>query len=179
MSTRADTFESLSSLMEKVGVDAARFFYLMYRRDRQMDFDIELGNFKEQRETLVYYVQYAHARICRLFDELEKNKEQNWEEISAKGLEMLELLKDKREQSLAMKLSQFPNILFDINNKYETHLLPLYLRELASEFHSYYNAVRILGKEDEMAPRLCLCAAVKITIANGLHLMGVNAPDKM
>ena len=178
MSTRADTFESLASLMEKVGVDAARFFYLMYRRDRQMDFDIDLATSKS-KDNPVYYVQYAHARICRLFDELDKNKEHNWAEIRTKGLEMLELLVDKREQSLAMKLSRFPNVLFEINNKYETHLLPLYLRELASEFHSYYNAVRILGKGDEMAPRLCLCAAVKITIANGLHLMGVNAPDKM
>lgn len=177
MSTRADKFETLASLMDSVGVDAARFFYLMYRSDRQMDFDFDLAA-KKNNENPVYYIQYAHARICSLFDEL-GNKGENWYELKNMGIKRLELLIHSKEKSLIKKLNNFSVLLFEISKNYKVHYLAVYLRELAAEFHSYYNYLRILDGTDEMSPRLCLCYAIKVAIANGLNLLGINAPKKM
>lgn len=183
MSTRADKFVSLAELVKEFGVDVVRFFLLMHRSDQPLNFDMALA-VSQTKDNPVYYVQYACARIASLFSEkgIKIGKKGDWQEEGQgqqrKALEQLNMLTDKQELNLATKLSQFPQLLVDIASNYDIHRLPLYLCELAREFHSYYNRVRILGEEAE-GPRLCLCAAIRQTLANGLDLLGVEAPEKM
>lgn len=182
MSTRADKFISLAELVEEFGVDLVRFFLLMHRADQPLNFDMALAR-SQTKDNPVYYVQYACARIASLFSEkrywqqAHLNKEgEKW--LEDEGLPRLNLLIERQELTLATKLSEFPQLLVDIAANCDIHRLTLYLCELAGEFHSYYNRVRILGEEAE-APRLCLCAAIRQTLANGLRLLGVEAPTKM
>ena len=179
MSTRAGKFEDLMSLVDKVGLDATRFFYLMHKSDRELRFDLDLAQ-SRSKENPVYYVQYAFARICRIFEELE-DQGQKWESMSERGINSLDVLDNPHEKKIINKLCQFVPTLVKINNNYEVHLLPNYLRALASDFHTYYNAVRILDKdkEDKVPARLCLCFVVRTVIKNGLTLMGVKAPERM
>lgn len=178
MSTRSGKFQELGDLVKQVGVDATRFFYLMYKSDREINFDVELA-LSQSKENPVYYVQYAHARICRIFDELEKSSESDKDNLLAQGLESLDNLTEAKEKDLVLKLNQFIPVLRNIESNYEVHTLITYLRELASEFHSYYNSVRILEEGDQTSARLCLCEAVKIIINTGLSLVGVSSPVKM
>ena len=176
MSTRANQFVSLQELVAKVGVDAARFFFLMYRADQPLKFDVKLA-VARTKDNPVYYVQYAHARILSLFAEASVDERRIKKQIQTK-LEELELLKDDRELQLAAMLNRFPTLVATIARNYEIYQLTNYLRELAREFHGYYNDIRILGVRETTA-RLCLCAAVRRTLANGLGLLGVNAPVRM
>ena len=176
MSTRAGQFTSLSELTETVGKDATRFFFLMYKSERELNFDIDLARSKS-KENPVYYVQYAHARICRIFEDVQVQK--NWAELSKQGLENLGLLAEQHEKKLISKLNEFSKVVKSISDNYEAHLLVTYLRDLAAEFHSYYNAVRVLDEGNKTPPRLCLCYAVQTVIKTGLGLIGVTAPVKM
>ncbi|MCH9665183.1 MAG: arginine--tRNA ligase [Gammaproteobacteria bacterium] len=186
MSTRAGKFQELRDLVAQVGVDATRFFYLMYKSDREINFDVELA-LSQSKENPVYYVQYAHARICRIFDELGKSDldksagiaSAHWDSLRAAGIESLDNLTDAKEKELILRLNEFIPVLQNIGSNYEVHTLVTYLRELAGEFHSYYNSVRVLEEGPQTPPRLCLCEAVGIIINTGLSLIGVNSPEKM
>lgn len=178
MSTRKGKFQELRDLVQQVGIDATRFFYLMYKSDRDINFDVELA-LSQSKENPVYYVQYAHARICRIFDELSNIEGSDWNTIRAEGIKLIDNLTLAKEKNLIIKLNQFSPVLQNIESSYEVHSLVTYLRELASDFHSYYNSVRILEEGEQTPPRLCLCEAVRTIISTGLSLIGVSSPLRM
>jgi len=171
MGKRSGEFVTLRELREEVGNDAARFFYVLRKSDQHLDFDLDLAK-SESSDNPVYYVQYAHARVCSVFAQIER-----WD--FPKNLS-LEPLKSDRELLLAQRLAEFPELILTAARERAPHSLAFYLRELAAEFHSYYNAERILVDDETLrSARLALSAAVRQTLANGLSLLGVSAPEKM
>lgn len=176
MSTRSGEFVTLRELREEVGTDATRFFYLMRRCEQTTDFDLDLAK-SQSKDNPVYYVQYAHARVCSVFKKLDQAGRQ-WD--SANGLNHLGSLIEEHEQNLMRKLTAYPEMLARAAQKYEPHLLTTYLRELAADFHTYYNAHKMLIDDANLRDaRLCLSAAARQVIANGLQLLGVSAPESM
>lgn len=176
MSTRSGTFVTLRELRNEVSNDAARFFYVMRRPEQHLDFDLELAKSKSS-ENPVYYIQYAHARICSVWCQLQASNNQ-WDK--ADGLNNLALLSSNYEKNLLTTLGRYPDIIKKAALQYAPHLLVHYLQELANYFHTYYNTKKFLVKEDEQRNvRLCLIAATKQVIANGLTLLGVSAPEEM
>lgn len=176
MSTRSGEFVTLRELREEVGTDATRFFYLMRRCEQTTDFDLDLAK-SQSKDNPVYYVQYAHARVCSVFKKLDQTGRQ-WD--SANGLNHLGSLIEEHEQNLMRKLTAYPEMLARAAQKYEPHLLTTYLRELAADFHTYYNAHKMLIDDANLRDaRLCLSAAARQVIANGLQLLGVSAPESM
>jgi len=176
MSTRSGSFVTLRELREEVGNDAARFFYVMRKCEQHMDFDLELAK-SQSNDNPVYYVQYAHARVCSVMRQLE---EKNLSYDQSAGLNCLNLLNETHEQKLLRNLSRYPEVLETAALNHEPHLLTHYLRELATDFHTYYNAHQFLvdsvGLRDA---RLSLILAVRQVISNGLELLGVSAPERM
>ncbi len=176
MSTRSGSFVTLRELREEVGNDAARFFYVMRKCEQHMDFDLELAK-SQSNDNPVYYVQYAHARVCSVMRQLDE-KQLSYDQSA--GLNCLSLLTETHEQKLLRNLSRYPEILETAALNHEPHLLTHYLRELATDFHTYYNAHQFLvdsaGLRDA---RLSLILAVRQVIANGLGLLGVSAPESM
>jgi arginyl-tRNA synthetase len=176
MSTRAGSFVTLRELRDEVGKDAARFFYIMRKADQHMDFDLELAK-SQSNENPVYYIQYAHARICSVFRQLAE-KSLHWEPEA--GLQGLGRLDSDLEKNLFLLLSRYKETVTQSALEFEPHLIVYYLRELCDHFHSYYNAFQFLVTDDTLRhARLCLIAAVKQIIANGLQLLGVSAPESM
>jgi arginyl-tRNA synthetase len=177
MSTRSGEFITLQGLYEEVGVDATRFFYVMRRSDQHLDFDMELATSRSS-ENPVYYVQYAHARIVSLFRKLAE-KGLGYDQGAA--LAGLDRLTEPAERVLAALLGRFPAVVETAALAREPHQIVHYLRDLANEFHVYYNQVPILADEDgqRRAARLALLAACRQVIANGLGLLGVTAPETM
>lgn len=176
MSTRSGQFVTLKELMDEVGSNAARFFYVMRKCEQHMDFDLDLAK-TQSNENPMYYIQYAHARICSVFRQLE---EQQLSKDPEQGLEKLSLLQEPHEQELMKKLNSFKEVIEKTATELAPHLLVHYLRELATDFHSYYNAHKIVIEEtDSRAARVSLVAAVRQVLANGLGLLGVEAPEKM
>ncbi|MGI9283840.1 MAG: arginine--tRNA ligase [Pseudomonadales bacterium] len=176
MSTRSGEFVTLRELREEVGTDATRFFYLMRRCEQTTDFDLDLAK-SQSKDNPVYYVQYAHARVCSVFKKLEQAGKQ-WD--SERGLNNLDSLTEEHEQNLMRKLTAYPETLNKAARNYEPHLLTTYLRDLAADFHTYYNAHKMLIDDANLRDaRLCLSAAVRQVIANGLRLLGVSAPESM
>ena len=176
MSTRSGEFITLRQLRNEVGKDAARFFYVMRRSEQHMDFDLKLATSKTN-ENPVFYVQYAHARVCSVLRQLDENA---WERKLLLGMENLQRLTEAHEINLVGTLSRYPEVLERAALQHEPHLLIQYLRELANEFHTYYNAHQFLVEEAELRDaRLNLICAVKQVIANGLGLLRVNAPESM
>jgi len=172
MSTRSGEFVTLRELIDEVGADAARFFYIMRRSDQHLDFDLDLAKSQSQ-DNPVYYLQYAHARICSIF-------RQAGDVDIAAGVAARELLVEKKEQALAALLLRMPDVIANAARDREPHQVANYLREVAVEFHAYYNAHKILTPEPDLrAARLALCTAVRIVLANGLRLLGVTAPAEM
>lgn len=175
MSTRSGEFVTLRQVMDEAGVDATRFFLCMRGMDAQLDFDLELAR-KESVENPVYYIQYAHSRICSVFGfAAEKN-------ISIKNIREIDLnLINRREEAeLIKKISMYPDVIEKSAEVLETHLLTGYLLELASLFHQYYNKYRFITDEDELTQaRLLLAEAVRKVIFQGLSILGVKAPKKM
>ena len=172
MGKRSGEFVTLRELRDEVGNDAARFFYVMRKSDQHLDFDLDLAK-SESQDNPVYYVQYAHARVCSVFAQ--------WGGDPAR-LERaaLEPLDNPRELSLMQRLGEFPELVQAAAHELAPHTIAFYLRELAGEFHSYYNAERILVEDEALrAARLALCAATRQVLANGLSLLGVSAPEKM
>ena len=175
MSTRAGEFVTLRELREEVGNDAARFFYVLRRADQHLDFDLELAK-KHSEENPVFYIQYAHARVYSL---LHQAVEKGLSLPPADGVG-LEMLQESREIALADTLWRFPEVVATAARDREPHQIAFYLRELAAAFHTYYNSTRILVEETPLRhARLTLCLAVAQSIANGLRLLGVSAPEQM
>lgn len=177
MSTRSGDFVTLRELREEVGNDAARFFYVMRKSDQHMDFDLELAKSKSN-DNPVYYIQYAHARCCGVFGQLSAKGFSAFDQ--ADGLNQLVLLTQESEADLAQKLSQFPELVASSARNFEPHLIAYYLKELAHQLHSYYNATPILVEDDGLrSARLTLLKAVRVVLANGLTLLGISAPERM
>ena len=176
MSTRSGDFVTLAQLCQDVGRDAARFFYVMRKSDQHLDFDLELAR-SASKENPVYYVQYAHARVCSVMRQVEE-RGVGWDiEL---GQANLNLLKEADEQKLLTVLARFPEVVAAAATNLEPHLVANYLRDLAGEFHTYYNAHKIIVDEDALRnARLNLSAAIRQTIYNGLQLLGVSAPERM
>lgn len=176
MGTRSGQFVTLSQLVEDVGVDAARFFYVMRSHDQHLDFDLDLAK-SQSNDNPVYYIQYAHARICSIFEKLEQQAMPYNKEI---GNASLHLLTNDHEHDLLRTISSYPEILMAAARTRSPHLVANYLRELTQNFHSYYNEHKI-GIEDENLrnARLSLSQSVRIILANGLKLLGASAPQSM
>ncbi|KAA0257412.1 arginine--tRNA ligase [Deferribacter autotrophicus] len=173
MSTRAGEFITLKWLLDEVGADAARYFYLMRDHNAQFDFDIDLAKSKSS-DNPVYYVQYAHARVNSLF---ENAKSKN---IDFKEGENLELLTEPQEKELIKKMYEFKKIIKAAAAHLEPHRITYYLQDLAALFHNYYYNTKIITDDHKVTnARLNLSKAVAITIRFGLSILGVNAPEKM
>ncbi len=176
MSTRSGEFVTLRELRTEVGNDAARFFYVMRSNDQHLDFDLELAK-NRSSDNPVYYIQYAHARVASVFRQLEERSLQYDE---AAGIENFALLTESHEKSLMTSLSRYGEIIeLAASNRAPQHLVH-YLRDLANEFHTYYNAhVFITDDAGLRNARLALIHATRTIIASGLKILGVTAPDRM
>jgi arginyl-tRNA synthetase len=176
MSTRSGEFVTLRQLRNEVGKDACRFFYVMRKSEQHMDFDLKLAASKSN-ENPVYYVQYAHARVCSVLRELdEKNRMQDLH----LGMENLNLQTEEHESALLTTLSRYPEVLERAAMQYEPHQLIQYLRELANQFHSYYNAHKFLVEDDKLCnARLNLICGVRQVLSNALTLLNISAPEVM
>ena len=176
MSTRAGDFVTLNELIEEVGVDAARFFYLAKKSDQALEFDMDLA-ISQDKNNPVYYIQYAFARICSLEKELKKRKMNfNIED----GINNLNLLNKKSELEIISFLENYKTIIEQCNKNYEVHPICFYLRDLASKFHSYYNSEIIIDdEENKRNAKFTLLLAVKKTIKSGMDVLMIETPEKM
>jgi len=176
MSTRAGSFVTLRELRQEVSTDAARFFYVMRSNDQHLDFDLELAK-SRSNDNPVYYIQYAHARVCALFRQL---KEKNLSYNDSAALAARKLLTTPHEDELLGELMRYPEIIEAAALHRGPQILANYLRELAAAFHSFYNSENILNAEEELRhARLGLCKATQQVLVNGLNLLGVTAPEIM
>ena len=176
MSTRSGEFETLRQLRAEVGNDAARFFYVSRGHDQHLDFDLDVAK-SETNDNHVYYIQYAHARIASVFRQLEE-RSLAWDKAS--GLDNLGLLSEAQETALMTTLSRYPEIIeLAAANRAPQHLVH-YLRDLANDFHTYYNAHAFIVDDEKLRnARLVLITATRIVIANGLEILGVSTPETM
>jgi len=176
MSTRSGQFVTLKQLCDEVGTDAARFFYVMRSHEQHLDFDIDLAKSKNN-ENPVYYVQYAHARVCSLFPKLEA---QGWAFNQAIGEAAFKRLDTDHEIAVMRNIAQYPETISIAARNRSPHLIAHFLKELARSYHACYDAHKVLIEDEDLRnARLCLAIAVKQVIKNGLALLGVNAPDRM
>lgn len=171
MSTRKGQYITLREVLDEVGRDAARFFFLMRRTSSHLDFDLEIAK-KQTSENPVYYVQYAHARICNILNSSPEKIDQHNLDLAA--------LKEKEEVELLKKLWRFCATLNICLNTLDPYMLTVYLQELAQDFHKFYDLHRVLGQEKKITQaRLALLEATKTVIACGLQLLSVSRPEKM
>ena len=183
MSTRAGELITLDEIIDEVGVDVARFFFLTRKTDSHLDFDLELAK-KQSLDNPVYYVQYAHARIASIMRKAVEAGRLDPTDVtrgvySATGGEELEALED-RDIALAAKLGRFGAVLEEAGLELEPHRLTNYLQELAAEFHNFYTQCTVIGDDERLTrARLQLVGAVKVVLGNALHLLGVNIPETM
>ena len=176
MSTRSGQFVTLRELREEVGIDAARFFYVLRSADQHMDFDLELAK-SQSNDNPVYYVQYAHARVCSVFRQLTE-RGLAWDRRI--GESNLQYLTQEHEQVLLSMLARYPEVVSSAAMGYTPHSLAHYLMDLARDFHTYYNAHQFIIEDQTLSQaRLTLVAAVRQVIANGLLILGVSAPETM
>jgi arginyl-tRNA synthetase len=176
MSTRSGQFVTLRELREEVGKDAARFFYVMRGADQHMDFDLELAK-SQSTDNPVYYVQYAHARVCSVFRQLAE-RELSWDQTV--GENNLNRLVEDHEQALLTMLARYPEVLESAALNHTPHILAHFLIDLARDFHTYYNAHHFIIDDIELSQaRLTLITAIQQVIFNGLTVMGVSAPESM
>jgi arginyl-tRNA synthetase len=172
MSTRAGDFVTLRELRDEVGNDAARFFYVLRKSDQHLDFDLDLAK-SQSNDNPVYYIQYAHARVCSVLEQWGGNPV---ELVNAD----LALLVEEQELQVLQKLMDYPEQIEGAARELAPHLLAFYLKDLAGAFHSYYNSTRLLVEEDGIKlARLALAAAIRQVLRNGLEILGVGAPDRM
>ncbi|MCU7813688.1 MAG: arginine--tRNA ligase [Candidatus Thiodiazotropha sp. (ex Rostrolucina anterorostrata)] len=176
MSTRSGQFVTLRELRKEVGADAARFFYVMRKCEQHMDFDLDLAK-SQSSDNPVYYVQYAHARICSVFQQAAEQKitfETNPSAVDYRRLS------ESHEQALLTSLAKYPETVESSALNEEPHQLTHYLRELANDFHTYYNTHKFLVENTALRnARLQLILATRQVLRNGLNLLGVSAPEKM
>mgnify|MGYP001812846399 FL=1 len=176
MSTRSGQFITLRELREEVSTDAARFFYVMRSHDQHLDFDLDLAK-SRTNENPVFYIQYAHARICSVFRNLEDMDQRHNVEI---GNVALDLLTQEHEVALMRNISRFIETIESAARLRSPHLLAHYLHSLATDLHSYYNAHQFLVKDENLRnARLNLILATQTILRNGLALLGVSAPEEM
>ena len=172
MSTRAGEFVTLRELRSEVGNDAARFFYVLRKSDQHLDFDLDLAK-SQSNDNPVYYIQYAHARVCSVMEQWGGNPA---ELVNAD----LTPLVEEPELQILQKLLDYPEQIEGAARELAPHLLAFYLKDLAGEFHSYYNSTRLLVEDDRIKlARLALAAAIRQVLRNGLEILGVGAPDRM
>ena len=173
MSKRTGKSVTLNELIEEVGTDAARYFFIMRSIDSQLDFDLTLAT-EHSNDNPVYYVQYAHARICSIMRQMAE------EGISIQKADNLTCLKEVVEQDLIKKLGEYPELVATAARERAPHRIAHYVYELAGLFHSFYNQCRVLGVEPEIQQaRLLLIQAVGHTLRHGLKILGVSAPERM
>jgi arginyl-tRNA synthetase len=176
MSTRSGQFVTLRELRKEVGSDAARFFYVMRKCEQHMDFDLDLAK-SQSSDNPVYYVQYAHARICSVFQQASEQGTSFENDPAAVDYSRLS---ERHEQAMLTTLSRYPEVVEAAALNEEPHLLTHYLRELANDFHTYYNAHKFLIEDATLRDaRLQLILATRQVVRNGLNLLGVSAPEKM
>jgi arginyl-tRNA synthetase len=172
MSTRSGEFVTLRELRSEVGNDATRFFYVLRKSDQHLDFDMDLAK-SQSNENPVYYIQYAHARICSVLEQWGGNR------AALDGVEVGALQSDF-EKTVLQRLMDYPQVIESAAEDLAPHLIAFYLKDLAADFHSYYNASRFLVEDENIKQaRLALIAAVAVVMKNGLALLGVSAPEKM
>lgn len=175
MSTRSGEFVTLREVLDEVGKDAARYNFLMRRSDSHLDFDLELAK-KQSSENPVYYVQYAHARICSIVRMAQE-----------RGIALplyadcnLSVLTEPEEKTLIKLLARYPEIIYGAAKSLEPHRITFYLNELAGIFHGYYNKNKVISENDQLtAARLFLIKEIRIVLQNALKILGVSAPEKM
>lgn len=171
VSKRAGTFVTFDELLDEVGVDVARYFYVRSSHKTEMNFDLDLA-IRESDENPVFYVQYAHARIASIFEKAGTTPDEV-KEVSAGELA-------PEERALALELLDFPRIIQNAADRREVHPIPTYLETLATRFHQFYTVHRVLVDDDAVrGRRLALCVATKTVLRAGLDLLGVEAPEKM
>jgi arginyl-tRNA synthetase len=176
MSTRSGEFVTLRELRKDVGTDAARFFYVMRKCEQHLDFDLDLAK-SQSSDNPVYYVQYAHARICAVLRQAEEKGFGT--EVSA-GIQNLAELTEGHEQGLLKTLARYPEVVSHAALNAAPHQLTHYLRELAHDLHTYYNAQQFLVDDANLRDaRLKLILATRQVLRNGLSLIGISAPEKM
>lgn len=166
MSKRQGTFVTLEELVDEIGLDVARWFFLMLDANTHMDFDLNLAREKSEKNP-VYYVQYAHARIAGVL-----KKVGEYEAVPLK-------FTNSAEEQLAKTLFKLPELVEDVSKNYQTHKLPQYALEVARAFHKFYASSRVIDNDEVNVARVQLVQATKIVLANTLKLMGISAPDKM
>ncbi|MFZ5797318.1 MAG: arginine--tRNA ligase [Desulfobulbaceae bacterium] len=175
MSTRKATFITVDELLAEVGKDVLRFFYLMRKSDSQLEFDLDLAK-KESQENPVYYVQYAHARLCSI------ERQAGEQGISAPRPEAidLDLLREQEEFALLKMIADYPALVAGAAVDLAPHRVIFYLMNLAGLFHSYYNKHKVIGDDPALSgARLCFCGALRRVLRNGLRLLGLSAPETM
>lgn len=176
MSTRSGEFVTLRELRHEVGKDACRFFYVMRKCEQHMDFDLDLAKL-QSNENPVYYIQYAHARVMSVLRQMSE-KGMQWDQ--AEGAANLQRLSETHEIALMVSLARYPELIETAASNHEPHQIAHYLRELANDFHTYYNAHQFLVEDSALHnARLNLIQATRQVLANGLGLLGVSAPDSM
>ncbi len=176
MSTRSGEFITLKELQDEVGKDAARFFYIMRKSEQHLDFDLELAK-SESNDNPVYYIQYAHARICSVFRQL---TEKGIKYLQADALKDVSNLNEPHEIKLLANLARYPDVIENAAITYEPHQLAYYLKDLANDFHTYYNANQFIVEDNKIRnARLTLIEATRQVIKNGLALLSVSAPEVM
>ena len=175
MSTRSGEFVELSELVNDVGIDSTRYYFLARKAEQALEFDIDLAK-KTDKDNHVYYIQYAHARICSIKKELKKR---NIEFELETSLEKLNLLKENEKDIISL-INGYPEILEQCYKNYELHPLCFYLRDLSSKFHSFYNSEKIITEnKDYSDAKIALSTAVQEVIKNGLNILGINCPEVM
>lgn len=176
MSTRSGSFIKLKDLMDEVGVDATRFFYIMRKCDQHMDFDINLAKSKTT-DNPIYYIQYAYARICSVMDKLNS---QGMVFSPENGLDNLCKLNSQEDLAILKILHQYPEVVELSGKHYSPHVIAQYLKELATSFHNYYSNNTLLVPEEALRnAKICLVMAVKQVIYNGLTIIGITSTEKM
>ena len=172
MSTRSGEFVTLRELRNEVGNDACRFFYALRKSDQHLDFDLDLAK-SQTNENPVYYIQYAHARICSVIAQ--------WDgDFASLAVADLKRLDSSRELAIANKLAGFRDVVENAARDLAPHLIAFYLKDLAGEFHGWYNAERMLVDDTALRDaRIALAAAVRQVIRNGLGILGVSCPESM
>ncbi len=178
MSKRSGEFITLRDVLDEVGSDATRFFFLMRKPDAQMEFDLELAK-RQAPENPVYYLQYAHARICSIIN-FAKEGGAGLPAQGEAGEVDLDRLDLKEELDIIRHIASFPEIVRDAATSLEPHRITFYLQDLGRKFHPYYNKHRIVTDDAALTlARLYLCSAIRVVLRNGLALLGVSAPEKM
>ncbi|MGB5103017.1 MAG: DALR anticodon-binding domain-containing protein, partial [Steroidobacteraceae bacterium] len=176
MSTRSGEFITLRELRHEVGNDAARFFYVMRSNDQHLDFDMQLATTRSN-DNPVYYIQYAHARVCSV---LRQMREKGFDYDPARARDSLHRLVEPHEQALLASMSRYPEVVEAAALQRAPHALVHYLREVATDFHTYYNAHQFLVEDAALRDaRLTLIQGLRQVVRNGLGLLGVSAPEAM